>query len=336
MYIRRTQSDGRTTYILRESSWDGRCWNHRDLYELGEDPADCIVYPGGNGFYYKEELEARLDAMGVRYTQDDLDKIFLPYLEPHVRRIVENFRGHETVSGKWTGLSPDELWKHQKHLHRFDKRRLHFLRVGRMDMGALEGRPWKFLNVILEKSRDEIEHIIEGMERVLKPHEMRLYLYTSLELQAHFPHSLLKNHPAALDPELVDQYFLEELCRLNVDDSFFRGLEARDKSTLHPYLTKYAVLYFDHFFRGIGPEAFVREFINSRRAYVAPPRKPSLPTQEACRIFGISQDKFREMSRHELIRHYRRCAQELHPDKGGDHEEFVRLTEAYECLMNQK
>jgi curved DNA-binding protein CbpA len=42
------------------------------------------------------------------------------------------------------------------------------------------------------------------------------------------------------------------------------------------------------------------------------------------------------MSRRELIRLYRRKAQELHPDKGGDQDQFVRLTEAYQDLIKRK
>lgn len=336
MYIRRTRIRESIKYVLRQSTWDGRCWNHRDLFQLGDDPSDSIVYVGGSGFYFHEDLEARLEELQVKYTQDQLEKEFFPYLKPHIRRILENFRGNENSAGRWRGMSNEELWEHQKHLHSFDRRRLHFLRVGRIDMGALEGRPWKFLNVILEKSRDEIEHVIENMERVLKPHEMRLYLYTALEIQSYFPNSLLRNHPAALDPEQVDQYFLDELCRLNEDDAFFFGHENRDKSALHPYLVKYVCFYFDHFFAHLGQDAFVREFINRRRAYVAPPAKPALATQDACKVFGISVEKYREMSRRELIQHYRRSAQQMHPDKGGDHEEFVKMTEAYECLMSGK
>ena len=336
LYIRRTRIRESIKYVLRQSTWDGRCWNHRDLFQLGDDPSDSIVYVGGSGFYFHEDLEARLEELQVKYTQDQLEKEFFPYLKPHIRRILENFRGNENSAGRWRGMSNEELWEYQKHLHSFDRRRLHFLRVGRIDMGALEGRPWKFLNVILEKSRDEIEHVIENMERVLKPHEMRLYLYTALEIQSYFPNSLLRNHPAALDPEQVDQYFLDELCRLNEDDAFFFGHENRDKSALHPYLVKYVCFYFDHFFAHLGQDAFVREFINRRRAYVAPPAKPALATQDACKVFGISVEKYREMSRRELIQHYRRSAQQMHPDKGGDHEEFVKMTEAYECLMSGK
>jgi curved DNA-binding protein CbpA len=42
------------------------------------------------------------------------------------------------------------------------------------------------------------------------------------------------------------------------------------------------------------------------------------------------------MSRRDLVRLYRRKAQELHPDKGGDHDKFVRLTAAYHEVIKTK
>jgi len=42
------------------------------------------------------------------------------------------------------------------------------------------------------------------------------------------------------------------------------------------------------------------------------------------------------MSRKDFARLYRLKAMELHPDKGGDHDEFVKLTEAYHALLKTK
>jgi hypothetical protein len=38
----------------------------------------------------------------------------------------------------------------------------------------------------------------------------------------------------------------------------------------------------------------------------------------------------------ELARQYRQKAQQLHPDKGGDHDKFVKLTEVYHELLRTK
>jgi hypothetical protein len=41
-----------THYYLRESFRDGGHFLSRDLIDLGTDPAEHIIYPGGNAFYY--------------------------------------------------------------------------------------------------------------------------------------------------------------------------------------------------------------------------------------------------------------------------------------------
>ena len=42
------------------------------------------------------------------------------------------------------------------------------------------------------------------------------------------------------------------------------------------------------------------------------------------------------MSREQLTRLYRKKAMDLHPDRGGDHDLFIELTEVYESLQRMK
>ncbi|MCG6892364.1 MAG: DnaJ domain-containing protein [Desulfobacteraceae bacterium] len=42
------------------------------------------------------------------------------------------------------------------------------------------------------------------------------------------------------------------------------------------------------------------------------------------------------MSRQELTKRYRQRARKYHPDKGGSHEAFVRLTRSYRILLQRK
>jgi hypothetical protein len=56
--------------------------------------------------------------------------------------------------------------------------------------------------------------------------------------------------------------------------------------------------------------------------------------QQAAALFGLAGDQLASLSRRELTRLYRRKAHELHPDKGGDTDRFVRLTAAYEELLS--
>lgn len=335
MYLRRIQSGTGTKFVIRESVWRRGCWGYRDLVDLGTDPESFIEYPGGNGFYFKPELEQALAQAGVVWTTEELEALFLPFLPPSIQRVIETFgRAQRKPGGQWRDLGPEELRKRQQEIHSFDQRRLHYLRCGRVNIGRLNGRSWKFLNLLLDKGRDEIESLFDEMELALRPHEVRPYLYAALDLQSYFSHHLLKNQPAALDPETVDNRFLESICSLNRDKTFFRGIPDHQSRQLHPMLVKYVIRYFDHDFQ---PSRFwnetLRQSMWQRQFHRPAVRRQSLEVGEACRILGISRTQFEAMDSKELIRCYRNLAMRAHPDKGGGHEDFIHVTEAYECLL---
>jgi hypothetical protein len=340
MYLKRCKTNSqRDRFIIAESFYDGACWRSRELMDLGSDPADYIVYPGGNGFFLKDDIEDTLRAKNAAYTDDELERIFLPFLDPRIRRIIKNFDRGGGPSNPWRRMAPDELLVRQQALHDFDKHRLHYLRCGRTHIGNLDAKPWPFLNILLEKSRDEIEHLMEEMEWELPPHEIRAYLYTGLNIQTHFRHLSTRHQPGALDPEAVDRFFLEDLCRLNEDERYFKGVDRRGSDRLHPYLKRYLFLYFDNEFEADYAWRDPAEDFMSRRRFYRPPRKRatlSSKETEACRLLNINLVEFADMDRKALIRCYRRRAMTVHPDKGGDKKAFVRLTEAYECLLRSK
>lgn len=340
MYLRRTYRKGAFHYAIAESYESDGVWVHRSLYDLGTDPGAYIEYPGGNSFYVNEDLERDLERNSAEFSTDDLERLFLPFLDSEIRRVVDLF-DRPTRSGKQRRrYTSEEMSRLQKNLHSFDKRRLHYLRCGRVDIGSLEGRPWKFLNILVEKSRDEIENLFEDMEKQLHDREIRSYLFTALHLQTHFKHLLSRNFPGMLDPERVDHYFLKDICRLDQDEKYFLGARRRDRSRLHPYLARYVALYFD---RGFDPHSVwdedIEDFISRHRQYRASPsRLTGLSGEEvaACRELGLEPTGFRALSRVELVQFYRKRAFEAHPDTGGDHEAFVRIKEAYECLIRLK
>lgn len=341
MYVKRHQARDGEHHIICESYRDGGCWKHRSLMDLGPDPRQYIKYPGGNSFYIAESVEERLQEMEVVYSDHELESIFLPFLDPEIRRVIQRFNRYTGRGGGRRKYTSNEMIAQQRKLHPFDKRRLHYLRCGRVDIGNLDMRPWKFLNVLLEKSRDEIECILREMERELPPHEIRPYLFTALHLQTHFSHLLTRNQPWALDPERVDDYFVSDLCRLNRDETFFRGVEDHDFRWLHSYLVRYLILYFDNrldtpFVTHDRMEEFARRqpFSRVRRTKVT--GRLSAHEQEACRWLEVSPDQFMEMNRSELISQFRRRAMETHPDRGGTPEEFVRIHQAYACLLRRK
>ena len=337
MYIRRNSRSNRH-YVLCESYEEHGYWKHRVLTDLGPDPALHLEYPGGNSFYIKEYVEDRLQSLGAAYTIEELERLFLPFVPPDIRRIYEMF-DRKPPPKKWKSLSKEELFRRQKLLHSFDKRRIHYLRCGRVDIGNLDARPWGFLNPLLDKSRDEIETMLQEMERELPLHEIRPYLYTSLHMQRHFSHLLTRNHPTALDQDRLDELFVQDLCMLNTDTRFFQGVEDHDPSTLHPYLVKYLIMYLDsrwdeaYFWHG-----YEDGFIGTHRFFRSRPRmqKFSANEQEACEILSISLNEFKSMTKDQLIKAYRVRAKQVHPDMGGDKETFVKVKQAYELLMRRK
>jgi hypothetical protein len=307
--------------------------------DLGSNPGEYIEYPGGNSFHVKEALLEKVQKMAERFSEDELESLFMPFLDPHIRRIVEQFERPKESAKPWGALSKDEVLVEQKKLHSFDKRRLHYLRFGRVQMGALDRNPFRFLQILSEKSRDEIEAMMERMELVLAPREWRVYVYTAFHLQNHFRNLLTRNHPSALDPERVDEFFVEDICRLNGDEQFFKGVAPYDHQSLHPYLIKYLILYFDNdFVPGTIWNQYVKDFMWQHQFHRKPKShsRPSPSNEEACRCLEISLEDFKTMDRQKLTRCYRRLAKKTHPDRGGDSQHFVEIKAAYETLLKMK
>lgn len=340
MYLKRRNHRGNEFYSLCESYRKDNCWKHRTLIDLGTNPEDYIEYPGGNSFYLRESLEEELRRLKADYSSRELEALFIPFLDPSIRRIIERFQGAGGPQGAGRRYSPEGLLRRHRDLHSFDKRRLHYLRFGRVHIGDLEARAWKFLNVLLDKSRDEIETLLGDMELELPPNEIRRYLYTALGLENHFRHMLTRYQPEALDPFKVEEFFIQDLCGLNRDKRFFSGVDDHDPASLHPYLRKYLILYFDSAFdpRILWDES-VADFVWKHQFYKrsgASSRPMSESEKEACTRLGITIAQFGNMDRAELIRIYRRSAMKFHPDKGGDKATFVAVKAAYECLLKLK
>ncbi len=338
MYLKRKNTKSGRSFVLSESYRDGGLLKHRRLIDMGPDPGIYIEYPGGNSFYMRESLIEKLRAMGKEDPEDEMENLLMPFLDPRIRRIVERFQRSKKSEKPWHSLPLDKRLQMQKELHSFDKRRIHYLRFGRMQMEDMDRRACSFLYVLFEKSRDEIENLIEEMEYELPPHEIRSYIYTSLHLQTHFRNLRTRHHPSALDPEKIDLFFVDDLCRLNRDTRFFSGVDRRDWETLHPYLIKYLTQYFDTTFEsGTVWSEFVEDFLWKHQFHRQKETHstPSSTEKEACRCLEISVEDFQGMDRMKLRRCYRRLAKKTHPDGGGNKERFVEIKAAYEFLMQR-
>jgi hypothetical protein len=321
-------------YVIRESYQKEDVLLSRDLMELGTDPTRFIIYPGGNAFYIAEVIEDRLLELGAGDKLDELEDIFWRFVRPDIRRVLEHFRSREErhrASRKKGAPAVEQA----APLHMFDKRRVHFLKFGQVDQRNIGRMPAKLFHGLLNKSRDEIENWFMDMEGELNQREYKIYTYTIFDLQKFFYESFATGHPEMLSQDKVDAYFIEQICRLNQDPLFWMGMNLTD--CLQNHLIRYVLMHFDYDYApGSFLEDYLRQFINSRRDYRPPYKSTAVGPKEASTILGETQTRLKKMNRQDLARLYRRKAQQLHPDKGGDHDQFVRLTEAYHELMKTK
>ena len=334
MYLACKILNGQNHYFIRESFQQAGIFQSRELIDLGPDPACYIVYPGGNAFYIDGVIEDRLIELGAEADLDELEDIFWRFVRPDIRRVLEPFRRREErYKADRKNKTPDI--KDSGPLHIFDKRRVHYLKFGQTDQRYIDRVPLKLFYWLHHKSRDEIEQQFMAMENELNPREFKTYTYTIFNLQQYFYESYAKNHPQMLSQEKIDEHFIEQVCRLSTDPAFWAGMPTSDR--LHEYLVRYVLMQFDYDYApGSFLEDYLRQFINSRREYRPPFQRAAVSLKRASSILGETKEALNKMSRRDLARLYRRKAQELHPDKGGDHENFVELTEAYHELMRSK
>lgn len=334
MYLARIRKNSRIRYEIRQSVQDRRrhCLTSKVLMDLGEDPWSYIVYPGGNAFYIDEQVEETLAAAGVAYEYAELEEMFWPFVDPAIRARLEPFMRRGSKKNKATEVDTGALAR----IHPFDKRRLYYLRCGHMDQANLEYITEKLFTPLLGKSRDELEQYLLAMERTLPPHELKRYVFVIFDLAGNFPKSrFFRIMPEALAEAKLDEAFLQKYCKLRQDKKFCRGLN--NDAAAQAYLSRYVVMFFDyHFAAGSAEQEFLRNFINSRRRYAPPPRKAKVAPEEVQSLFGKTAQELRVMNKRALTRLFRRRAKKLHPDAGGDHETFVRLTAVYEEFKRQE
>ncbi len=334
MYLASKKIKGQIHFFIRESYRQAEHFLSRDLLDLGPDPARYIIYPGGNAFYLDEVIEDRLAQLGTNPESAELEDIFWRFVHPEIRRVLEPFRSREDRR-KADRRKKVHAGEAEPPAHNFDKRRVHFLKFGQPDQREIDRMPVALFRRLHNKSRDEIEHGFIDMEAELAPREYKIYTYTIFNLQQFFYESFARGHPDLLNQETVDAYFVEQVCRLNSDPLFWAGMDAGDG--LHDYLVRYVLMHFDYDYApGSFLEDYLRQFINSRRDYRPGFKNAATVLKNASSVFGETEADLKKMSRKDLSRLYRRKAQQLHPDKGGNHDLFVSLTEAYHSLLKSR
>ena len=336
MYLARKENGpNRYEFVLRESYRRDDYFACRDVARLGQDPGDYLVSSGGNAFHIDEELIQLLRAQGVRTPYTELEDLFFPYVDPEIRIHLEPFRMRSRYRN-WKRADDSLRKRALEETHAFDRRRLHYLRLGRSSVQAVEKTPALYI-FLLDKSRDEIEQHILVQEQVLQARDLQYYLFSIFDLQRYFQESYARSMPHALERDKVDGFFLEELCRLARDERFWQGYPVDFKKNVLPYyLRRYLFMYFDlipdelpHWRASFSGRS--RRFRNSGSS--APGPGQNLSRQDALAIFSLSAADLSSLDKKSLTRLYRKKAQEMHPDKGGDAEAFIRLTSAYEQLL---
>lgn len=266
--------------------------------------------------------------------ESELEHLLWPFVDPGIQRKMKHFfsRGNQASTIK-AGTKLISITG--QAVHSFDKRRLHFLRFGATNQGRIFKMPPRLEAKLLNRSRDELEQYFLEEESRLRKHELKSYLYASLNLQKHFSESFARSIPQALPAEKIEEVFLEEICLLNDNRDFWQ--DRSDFNRLHNYLIRYTILFFDSRFpRHNSGFQKAQDFINDHRSFQWPNGKKYVSRDTIATIFEESEETLRKADKQEITRLYRQKAKSIHPDAGGDQEAFIRLTEAYEVLLRQK
>jgi len=336
IYLCRTVLTSPVHYSLRLSFWEieKQSFSTSELMNLGTNPEDFLHYPNDTCFHLDTDLVYRIEKLCGRDMETALEQLLWPFVDPSVQRKMEHFFSRGAGLPRFKPgkklLSCDG-----QPVHSFDKRRLHFLRFGSTDQGRIFRMPPHLETKLLNRSRDELEQYFLEEEARLREHEVKSYLYAALNLQKHFSESFARTIPQALPVEEIDRAFIKEFCLLNEDKTFWQ--EREDFARLSEYLIRYLILFFDSSFprqrRGFEQ---ARDFQDQHRQFRWPKRKNSVSKDEIATLFGESKETLQKADKKEITRLYRQKAKTLHPDTGGDHEEFVKLTQAYEELLRSR
>jgi hypothetical protein len=331
MYLARKHINGKIHYCIRESYRDKGCFKSRELIDLGVDPTRYIVYPGGASFYIHGDIDDQLLSLGVHADNESLERIFFPFLNSRTRRVIEGFSHKSKGDTHSKAIRDQNIRCETERFHMFDRRRMHYLRFGELDQSKILREPKKLYRQLLDKSRDEIEQLFTEMESGLRPTEKKTYTYVIFDVAGHFPGVFSRKFPHALPQDKVDAFFLEEVCRINDDEKFWVGFERSDR--LDDYLVKYLCWFFDNDFEEVPlMQSLFMEWADKHRTF-RPPPGPSMSKDEALSVMGIAKQDLPSMTIRSLTAQYRNMAKIIHPDKGGDHEKFIKLNHAYSDLL---
>ncbi len=328
MYLARLQTAHGTTYQLRFSYAAQKCYQHKTIFDFGLSPTEFFEIQNRTVIF----SNALLKAVKLNSSTDPdliLEEILFDFFPTHIQRNLTNFRTHKDL--KFGPLSADEKEAITTQIHLFDRKRLYYLRYGAVDQSRLSKLHDKCCRPLLGMSRDEKEYYFREEEKALEPGMYMQYVYSVFDLQRHFSQSFASWMPEALQLDEIADHFVDDICKLNQDQSFWNI--DRANQVLHHHLARYLIMFFDY---AATPRSFLDDFTRSfqdqYRSFKWPDKKTTNTPEEITEIFGVSYEKLKKMSKEELSKTYRKKAMQLHPDQGGSDELFIKLTNAYEQL----
>lgn len=334
MYLASLKNGSTLTYQIRQSYRHGAedTFRSRLVYDLGPDPRRLFEVYNDYVVLFNDDLLTAVAAAGDNegYLLEQLLWRFLPR---EIRQRLRLFGSR--FARRPSPLSAEEHHRINRQIHLFDRRRLYYLRYGAVDQSRIARMNEKCCRPLLDTSRDEREFYFAAEETALSSGYYLQYVYAIFDIQKHFPQSFAPWFPEALPWDEVADHFLYEICRLNGDDRFWQGEIPGDG--LHPHLRRYLIMLFDYRPAARSFQAeFARAFRDGHRRFRWPKRAPARPPEKVSEIFATPYDQLQKMSREQLSRLYRKKAMDLHPDRGGDHNLFIELTEVYESLQHLK
>ncbi|OGR17753.1 MAG: hypothetical protein A2X81_05465 [Desulfobacterales bacterium GWB2_56_26] len=334
MYLASLKKGQTITYQIRQSyrKEDGDTFGYRLIYDLGPDPRRSFELYNDYIVLFNDELMSAVAAADEN-EEFTLDQLLWRFLPQETRRRLALFGSRFSL--RPSPLSAEERDKIDRQIHLFDRRRLYYLRYGAVDQSRLSRMHEKCCRPLLDTSRDEREFYFTAEEAALSSGHYLQYIYAIFNIQKHFHQSFAPWFPEALPSDEMADHFLSEICILNDDCRFWQGDMSAEG--LQAHLRRYLIMFFDYrpAIRSFQAE-FAKAFRDGHRRFRWPKRTPNRPPEKVSEIFATPYDQLQKMSREQLTRLYRKKAMDLHPDRGGDHDLFIELTEVYESLQRMK
>ncbi|BHH86334.1 J domain-containing protein [Desulforhopalus sp. 52FAK] len=334
MYLAKLQQGSHLYFQIRQSyQTDEGNFAHRILFDLGKQPSHYFSIAYDHVIIFKEELLQALHSAIHKDPEPQLEQLLFDFFPRDVQENLLTFKGR---TAQYRGrLSDEEREAINKEVHLFDRRRLYYLRYGAVDQSRLTKLHEKCCRPLLGQSRDEREYYFLSEEKVLEPGTYFQYIYAIFNLQKDFKESFAPWLPEALARREVEEQFTTAICRLHRDLSFWQGMTPGN--FLHRHLTHYLWMFFDYVpHQPSFQRDFSRAFMGSHRHFKWPERKTPTSPEIIEEIFGVSSTALNTMTKEDLNRLYRKKAMALHPDKGGDAEQFIILTEIYKERLGKK